>query len=187
MSIKTTGLVFLSFSALCCCVLAQNETIGDESAYAADEQATSVRKLDRDNGFGRGSVVANAGFMYGSSLVGGEFEFGVAKIFGLQVGGGFVGANAGANVHVFSRKHIDLYLSGTANYMPGLQAVLPAVTWNVRGFFGSGARVGVCGMIGVAVCTVTTVVEVSGTSLRYTPGQVMLSYAIGVPIKVKKS
>jgi hypothetical protein len=167
--------------------VAQDETIGgDDAAYTAAEPATTKRK-EVDKGFGRGSIVANVGFMYASSLIGGEFEFGVAKNLGVQVGAGLFGGNAGIRVHPYSRKHIDMFISGTANYMPALQAVLPAVNFNLHGYFGNSARVGVGGMIGIMMCTVDKTLTNGSTSLRYRPGQLMLSYALGVPIKIKRA
>lgn len=120
--------------------------------------------------------------MYGSAFIDGDVEFGLGRRVGILVGGGLVGANAGMTLHVMPKKHVDLDLAATADYMAGLQAVEPDLSFNIRGFFGRSARVGVCGKIGIALITVDRYVA----GMRYRVGNPMLTYAVGVAIKAKK-
>ncbi len=161
------------------------EIIGNDETEVVQSESMDTGEV-KDKGFKQGSIFVNAGFMYGSSLIGGEFEFGLARFLGLEIGGGFVGANAGMNLHVLPKKHLDLCLSALADYMPALEAVLPDFNLIVRGFFGSSARVGICGRIGVAICTVNKSVGAYQITVEYKRGAPMLTYALGVAIKAKK-
>jgi len=144
------------------------------------EKIQKTEPLERES-FRTGSIYLNAGVLYGSSLAGIDAEFGVNRVIGFIVGGGFVGLNAGMTFHVLSKKHIDLFIAATGDYMPGLKTVVPDISFNVRGFFGKRARAGVCGKIGIAVVTVNRTLN----GLHYEAGMPMLTYAIGVPIKIK--
>jgi hypothetical protein len=162
------------------------ETIGSDEP----EQQAPLQKIERSqpagNGFKEGSVYMNVGVMYASALIGAEFEFGLSRALGFEVGLGLVGANAGLNFHVLSKEKVDLYLSAAADYMPGLGAICPDFAFNVRGFFGQAARAGLCAKLGIAICTVNKSLTLGSTTLNYKKGMPMLTYSIGVPIKLKR-
>jgi hypothetical protein len=151
------------------------ELIGDENS------PTSVANTTDFKGVKKGSILITPGILYASSLVGGEVEFGLAKFISLMFGAGFIGADGGVVFHVLNKNHINLTINCLGDFMPALQSVLPEVSFGVRGFFGRSARVGVGGRIGIAI--ITNTISVSG--IHYTAGAPMLTYCIGVPIRVK--
>jgi hypothetical protein len=151
------------------------ELIGDETKPAPAAAASGSKEMKS------GSIVITPGILYASSLVGGEFEFGVSKIASFMFGVGFIGADAGVGFHVLNKEHMDLSINALADYMPALQSVLPEICFSVRGFFGQSARVGLGGRIGISI--ITNTIDVNGH--HYTAGGPMLTYCIGVPIRVK--
>lgn len=156
----------------------QGEVIGDEGGAPRKETVNEY------SGFGRGSHVITPGLLYGSSLIGVDYEFGITRFLGIQIGGGFVGADAGVNIHILPKKNFDMFFVLDGNFLPGL-GVFPGLNLGMRGLFGDRAKVGIAGEIGFMVSTVDRNFEAFGQKVGYKKGDILLNFAIGVPIRIR--
>lgn len=175
-------------------IFAQEETIGDigkaspetvEKTSESQAKATtsSSAATNEYHGFRNGTQFLNIGLFYGSALVGVDYEYGFNKVFGIQAGGGLLGADAGVNIHFLPKKHVDMYVCIDANYMPGY-AVVPGINLGMRGLFGKSARVGVGGELGFMIGTAEKTFSFGGTTVHYTPGEILINFALGVPVRI---
>jgi hypothetical protein len=147
--------------------------------YDEQNEKKSSSKKSAYSGFISGTQFITPGFLYANSLVGVEYEIGLNRVLGLQVGAGFIGAEFGAVVHMIARSNFDLHLIADGNVAFGV-GVLPGISLGMRGLFGKAARAGLGGKIGVAFCTTYFY---SG-NVYHEPGDPLIIIGIGAPIRI---
>jgi hypothetical protein len=165
-------------------MLPAQEEIEYESEILLEDEIQMIVK-EKDIGFRRGSMILNTGFLYASSHIGCEFEVGINKILGIGLGFGYIGANCSANFHVYSKKYVDLYIGIAADYIHEIEIVVPEISFNFRGFLSEKARIGGCGKIGIAIGTQDKSFKKFGKTIHVKKARPMLTYSIGIPIKLK--
>lgn len=154
--------------------LAETEIIGTE-----DLPPAKTKQINKSS-FHKGANILNPGFLgYGGSLIGFEYEYGILDFLGIQIGGGFLGINAGPNFHVLRAKHADLYFAPNVVFIPGV-FYLPCINFASRFYFGQAARVGISGIIGIGFIGN----DVSVGNVHYDAGQPAFNIGIGVPIRI---
>jgi hypothetical protein len=147
--------------------------------YDEQNEKKSFSKKPTYSGFNSGTQFITPGFLYANSLIGVEYEIGLNRILGLQVGAGFIGAEFGAVLHMIARSNFDLHLIADGNVALGV-GVWPGISLGMRGLFGKAARAGLGGKVGVAFCTSYFY---SG-NVYHEPGDPLLIIAIGAPIRI---
>lgn len=163
-----------------------------EEASGADENSESIGEYDDEpsgyketikksgyHGFKSGTQFITPGFLYANSLFGAEYEIGLNRVLGLQVGAGFIGAEFGAVVHMIAKSNFDLHFIADGNLAFGA-GVWPGISLGMRGLFGKAARAGIGGKIGVAFCT--SYINVG--NVYHEPGDPLLIIGIGAPIRI---
>jgi len=138
-----------------------------------------------DIGFDQDSKILTTGLLYGGSIIGVDFEYGLSRAIGVKFGVGIPGADVGFNVHLASDLRKDLYFSFTGIYEPALENLfMPAAEFGMRWYIGRAARVGIGIEAGTAVSFQEVEKDLFGELITIKKNQAIPIVALGVVFKL---